>query len=253
MVGCIYGEYNMEIFDSWLVNRYIAHRGLHDEQFAENSLSAFENAINNGYAIEFDVQSIGDGTPVIFHDDTLKRVTGMDGYTRNITSKDNLKKYKLNNTKDTIPTLKQVLKFVDGRTPLLIEIKNTGKVGQLEEAVWEELKKYKGEYAIQSFNPYVLEWFKQNAPEVIRGQLSCKFKGEDMGFFKKLILRKMCLNKKVSEPNFISYKFDEIPRVCSTKYKNLPLIVWTVASQQDYMTIIKKCDNIIFEGFTPKI
>ncbi len=242
----------MEIFESWLVNRYIAHRGLHNETFAENSLSAFQNAIDNGYAIELDVREIGDGTVVVFHDDTLKRMTGCDGYVRNIPSKDNLKKYKLNGTKDTIPTLKQVLKLVNGQVPLLIEIKNTGKVGKLEEAVLAELKKYSGEYAIQSFNPYVVGWFGTYAPEIWRGQLSCRFRGENMNFFKKCILSKMKLNKKV-QPHFISYKFDEIPRVCSTKYKNLPLLTWVVTSQQDYMSVVKKCDNIIFEGFTPKI
>jgi len=243
----------MEIFESWIVNRYIAHRGLHNEDCAENSLSAIENAIANGYAIEIDVREIGDGTPVVFCDDTLKRMTGMDGYVRNIPSKDSLKKYKLKNTKDTIPTLRQVLKVVAGRVPLLIEIKNYGKVGVLEEAVLEELKKYNGEIAIQSFNPYVLEWFKKSSPEILRGQLASKFIGERIGFFKKIILSRMYLNKKVSEPHFISYKHDEISRVCATKYKHLPLITWVVRSQQEYMNVVKKCDNIIFEGFVPKI
>ena len=246
-------EIIMEIFDSWLVNKYIAHRGLHNEEFAENSLSAFKNAVEKDYAIELDVQMIGDGPVVVFHDETLKRVTGADGYVRNIASKDNLKKYKLNGTKDCIPTFAQVLRLVDGKVPLLIEIKNTGKVGVLEEAVLNMLKKYKGEYAIESFNPYVLEWFKKNAPEIVRGQLSCKFKGERMSFIKKYLLSHMKLNKKVSEPNFIAYKFDEIPRCCSTTYKELPVLAWTIRSQQDYMNTIKKCDNIIFVGFTPKI
>ncbi len=243
----------MEIFDSWLVNRYIAHRGLHDTEHPENSLSAFQNAIDNGYAIEIDVREIGDGTVVVFHDDTLKRISGMDGYVKNIPTKDNLKKYKLNGTKESIPTLKQVLKLVNGQVPLLIEIKNNDKVGSLEESVLAELKKYKGEYAVQSFNPYVLEWFKKNAPEIWRGQLASKFKNEKMGCIKKFLLSRMALNKKVSEPHFISYKFNEIPRVCSTKFKGLPLITWVVSSQHDYMSVVKKCDNIIFEGFTPKI
>ncbi len=243
----------MEIFESWIVNRYIAHRGLHDETCAENSLSAFAKAVENDYAIELDVRVIGDGTPVVFHDETLQRMTGCDGYVKNISSKDSLKKYKLSNTKDTIPTLAQVLKLVDGKVPLLVEIKNNDKVGENEEKIFSLLKKYKGEYAIESFNPYVLEWFKINAPEVMRGQLACKFKGENMCLIKKLKLSRMCLNKKVSEPHFIAYKFNEIPRVCSTKYKKLPLIVWTVKTQHDYMSVVKKCDNIIFEGFKPKI
>jgi glycerophosphoryl diester phosphodiesterase len=122
-----------------------------------------------------------------------------------------------------------------------------------EEKIYNLLKKYKGEYAIESFNPYVLEWFKKNAPEIWRGQLACRFTGETMSLIKKFILSRMYLNKKVSEPHFIAYKHNEIPRICSTKYKHLPLITWTIRSQHEYMNVVKKCDNIIFEGFIPKI
>ena len=69
----------MDLFKSWLVEKYIAHRGLHDEQSPENSLSAFEKAIENGYVIELDVQQISDGTVIVFHDATLSRLTGHDG------------------------------------------------------------------------------------------------------------------------------------------------------------------------------
>ena len=242
----------MDIFKSWLVEEYIAHRGLHNEKAPENSMLAFENAIKEGYPIEIDIHQISDGTLIVFHDNTLQRMTGKDGYVKNL-KKEDLKKLFLNGTKQTIPTFEEFLSFINGRTPVLIEIKNTGKVGELESALYSQLKKYKGEYAIQSFNPYVLEWFKNNAPEVIRGQLAGFFKDIDLGFFKKCFLKRMTLNKKVSEPHFIAYEAKALPNRFVRKFSHLPLLAWTVRSQEEYMNVVKFCDNIIFENFEPKV
>ncbi len=242
----------MDLFKTWIVEDYIAHRGLHDDKVPENSLLAFENAIKQGYPIETDVHQISDGTLIIFHDNSLQRMTGQDGYVKNL-KKEDLEKIKLSGTDQKIPTLDEFLKFVDGRTPILLEIKNTNKVGELESALYSKLKQYNGEYAIQSFNPYVLEWFKINAPEVLRGQLSGYFKGEKLSFLKKLFLKRMILNKKVSEPHFISYEAKALPNRFVRKYRSLPLIAWTVRSQEEYMKVVKFCDNIIFENFEPKL
>ena len=167
--------------------------------------------------------------------------------------KEDLKDIRLAGTDQKIPTLDEFLEFVNGRVPVLIEIKNNNKVGDLESALYSKLKEYKGEYAIQAFNPFVLEWFKNNAPEVIRGQLSGYFKGEQLSFLKKLFLKRMTLNKKVSQPHFISYEASTLPNRFVRKYKTLPLLAWTVRRQAGYMKDIKFCDNIIFEGFEPKL
>lgn len=240
-----------QIRNSWIVNTYIAHRGLHNETLPENSLAAFKNAISHNYAIELDVRLTSNGTVVVFHDTKTSRMTGADKYVHNLTSAD-LDELKLLDTDEKIPTLKEVLDLVNGQVPLLIEIKNDLKVGELESAVWNLLKEYKGEYAIQSFNPYVLVWFKENAPEVIRGQLSSYFKGEKLGFVKRLILRKMGLNK-IAKPDFISYKAEDLPNHYCNKYSHLPILAWVVRSQKQYTTLFKDIDNIIFEDFTPKI
>lgn len=242
----------MEIFNSWIVNDYIAHRGLHTKELPENSLGAFANAIDKGYPIELDVQLIADGNVIVFHDYALSRMTGKDGYTKNLVTED-LVNYKLAKTEFVIPTLQETLDFVDGQVPILIEIKNEGKVGELEKRVYEFLKNYNGEYAIQSFNPYSLEWYKVNAPKVLRGQLSSYFKGSDLGFFKKFILKRMILNRKISEPNFISYDAKNLPNRFVKHYKKIPLIAWCIRSQSEYMRVAKHCDNIIFENFEPKI
>ena len=242
----------MDIFNSWLVTDYIAHRGLHNKDFPENSLGAFMNAIDNGYPIELDVQVISDGTVIVFHDYSLARMTGRDGYTKNLKAEE-LKDYCLEHTNYIIPTLDEVLKLVDGQVPILIEIKNEGKVGELEKNTWELLKNYNGDFAIQSFNPYSLEWFRINAPKVLRGQLSSYFKGANLSFFKRFALKRMLLNKKISQPNFISYDAKNLPNRFVNHYKNLPLLAWCIRSQSQYLKIAKYCDNIIFEGFEPKI
>ena len=247
----------MDLFKTWLVETPIAHRGFHDKTAPENSLAAFSRAIEKGYAIELDVQLLADGTVVVFHDDSLARMTGNDGYLKYL-NKEDLKALKLNGTKETIPTFSEVLKFVDGKVPLLIEIKNQHKIGKIEQSVIDLLKGYKGEFAIQSFNPYSLAYFKHHAPQMIRGQLSGSYKGEAFKDFggKKLvryILRHMLLNKTVSEPHFISYENITLPNRIVKKHKNIPLLTWLVDSKKEYMRVVKYCDNIIFEGFEPEI
>ena len=242
----------MDIFNSWLVTKYIAHRGLHNDTMPENSLAAMQNAIDHDYAIEIDLHPIEDGTPVLFHDETLNRLTGEDGYIKKVENVEQLKKLRLLNTNETIPTLKEALEFVNGQVPLLIEIKDYNMTGTFEKAIYEVLKDYKGEYAVMSFNPYSIKWFKINAPEVVRGLLSCYFKGEKLNSALKFALKRMLL-KKVADPQFIAYKWNELPNKHVNKVKHLPLLAWPVPSQQEYMKVAKHCDNIIFEYFEPKI
>ena len=243
----------MDLFKTWIVERNIAHRGLHNEKMPENTIPAFENAIKNSYPIELDVQQIADGTLVVFHDKTLKRLTERDGYVKKL-NKESLQEYKILGSEFSIPTFEEVLELVNGQVPLLIEIKNTGKVGELEKALWNVLKNYKGEFAVQSFNPFSLEWFKKNAPNVIRGQIASYLSDQkNMSWFKKYFLRKMSFNKKISEPHFIAYDWHNLPNHYVNKFKDLPLLAWTVKSQEEYLATLPHCDNIIFEGFEPKL
>ncbi len=248
----------MEIFKSWLVEKFIAHRGFfNNEDFPENSLGAFEQAIEKGYAIELDVHVISDGTVVVFHDSQLGRMTGKDGYVKNLKHTD-LKNYKLLDTEYTIPTLDEVLALVDNRTPILVEIKSENiKVGVDEAKIYEILKKYNGQFAVQSFNPFSIEWFKNNAPEITRGILSAKFtknmENRPKSFIKRLALRNMWFNKR-AKPQFIAYNVEDLPNIfIKNKCKGLPVLGWTVKSQTQYLEIIKYVDNIIFQDFEPKI
>lgn len=243
----------MDLFKTWLVETPIAHRGFHDKNNPENSLAAFARAIEKGYAIELDVQLLADETVVVFHDDSLARMTGNDGYIKYL-NKEDLKALSLKGTKETIPTMEEVLRFVDGRVPLLIEIKNKYKVGKLEQKVIDLLKNYKGKYAVQSFNPFSLGYFRQHAPQILRGQLAGYLKNEkSLSWISKFLLKRMRFNKKVSQPDFIAYEAAALPNRFVRKYKNLPLLAWAIKSKEEYLKIVKYCDNIIFEKFDPEI
>ena len=241
----------MDIFKTWLVETPIAHRGLHSKNVPENSLAAFSKAIEKGYAIELDVQQLSDDTIVVFHDETLARMTGNDGYIKYL-HKEDLKALSLKGSKEHIPTFEQVLKLVDGKVPLLIEVKNAYKVGKLEQALIDALKNYNGEFAVQSFNPYSLSYFKKHAPNILRGQLAGSFNGEKLGWFKKILLRKMKLNK-VSVPHFINYEASTLPNRYVKRFKDLPLLAWVVKSKEEYLKVVKYCDNVVFENFDPEI
>ncbi len=239
-----------DIWKSFLVEKMIAHRGFWNKEYPENSLAAFKNAIEYGYAIELDVQAVEDGTPVVFHDSKMSRMTEKDKYIQNIT-KEELKSIKLLESDEKIPTLEEVLKLVNGKTPLLVEIKNNDKVGELEKRVLDLLKNYKGEYAIQSFNPYTLKWFYEHAPKIWRGQLSSYFKGVKLSFIKKAILKRLGM-KKYTHQDFVSYDINNLPNRF-TKKLEVPLLTWTVKKQEEYIKAIQCSDNVIFEGFEPKI
>lgn len=242
----------MDLFNSWLVTTPIAHKGLFNRNHPENSLSAFDEAIKAGYPIAIELRMISDETIVVFGDDCLSRMTGNDGYLKFL-KKSDLEILHLAGTKEKIPTFEEVLAFIDGKVPLLIEIKNDGKVGNLEKKVIEILKNYTGKFAVESSNPYVLEYFYNYAPEIIRGQISGYFKNERIPFLKKFTLKRMKFNDSISHPDFIAYEAEHLPNRFVKKYKSLPLLAYTVKSQSDYLKVVKYCDNVIFENFEPMI
>ncbi len=242
----------MKINEMWIGSSPIAHRGLHSSEIPENSLASFKNAIKNKFPIEFDVTCLADGTPVVFHDEKLSRLTGRDGFITN-TSLEELSKITLSGSKEKIPTFAQALDFIGGKVPILIEIKNFGKVGALEKSIWKILQNYSGEYAIMSYNPYSLEWFKINAPKVKRGQLASFFKDKEITGLRKFSLKRMLLNKKVSEPNFIVYNADDMPNKYTKKYLGkVPVIACCIKSETDKARLAPYYDNFVFEGFMPE-
>ena len=178
--------------DSWLTTRPIAHRGLWGGNIIENSLTAYQNAVNNGYPIEIDLYRSKDGVLMSFHDATLNRMTGADGFIYDKTFFE-LKNLRLLGSSETIPTFDQVLSLVDGKVPLLIELKDQPDKTYIDKVV-ARLKNYKGEFAVQSFNPLYIKRVKKLAPEFIRGILGTNEKPINTTPFTRFIIRKMPLN-----------------------------------------------------------
>ena len=227
-----------------------AHRGLWSEKYPENSLAAFELAARAGYGIELDIQLSRDKKVVVFHDETLKRMCGEDVCIADLTLRE-LKKYRLSQTSETIPTLTECLDVVKGRVPLLIEFKmERGNTKELCKAANDILKHYKGEYLIQSFYPQVVRWYKIHRKDVCRGQLACKFRKKG---FMKWLSGNLLLNF-LGRPHFVSYKFSDHknPMLKFVIWQGAYPVGWTYRSKDELCENRKYFKTWIFEGFDPK-
>ena len=231
----------------WLLNTPIAHRGLHDKVRAENSFSAYQAAIDRGLNIEIDVHLSTDGVVFVFHDDDLKRVCGVKRKTNSLSS-DELKNYHLSGTEDTIPTFVDFLKLVDGKVGLLIELKPCKKYKELCAAVAKDLEGYQGNYAIQSFSPFIVKWFETNHPEMTTGLLSLNYR--HYGFI-GLIGAKLVSGKYMGmKLDFISFDVEGIEAAKSVQKRHAegkPLLVWTINTPERLQKAKQYADNIIFE------
>lgn len=233
-----------------------AHRGLHDNltNAPENSMNAFRKAVESGYGIELDVQLTKDGIPVIFHDFTLERICGVQGKISELTY-EQLQKLHLLKSREKIPTLEEFLKMVDGRVPLIVELKVEWTDLSLCPAVHKLLSVYKGVYCIESFNPLVLLWYRRYHKKVMRGQLSTNFRYD--GNYKSFVhfLLTHLLTNWATKPDFIAYncKFKEEPgrRICRKLYKSLA-VAWTVRDQEQLESLKNDFDLFIFDSFIPE-
>lgn len=235
--------------DEWLLDTPVAHRGLHtsDKTVPENSMAAFQQAVELNFAIELDVMLSADGEVVVHHDYSLRRMTGVDANVSELTWPE-IEKLKLLQSDEGIPKFSDVLNLVNGQVPILIEIKNEGAVGELEGKVLEALDGYEGPYAVQAFNPFVIGYFKEHAPDIPRGILSWSFRGEDLPWYKKFLLRYLFLYN-IGQPQFVSYQFEDMPTWMANrlKEKDIYLLAWTIRSEQDEQQAAELFDNIIFD------
>lgn len=241
----------MSIYDSWLIKAPLSHRGMFNKTYPENTLGAFKNTVKHGYGCELDVQMTTDGKLVVFHDYDMTRLTGVGGDIRT-KSYEEIKNLKIQNTEYGIPTFEEVLKVVDGKIPLLVEVKHHKHIGEMEKKIRDTLRNYRGEYAIESFNPKIIRWFYKNAPEMVRGQLSCTFKDDDVNPILKKLLRAL-LFIKYNHSQFLAYDVDDIvqnKKVLKIK-KYMPVIMWTVKNKNQINELKPYFDNYIFEGFNP--
>ena len=233
-----------------------AHRGLHGDGVAENSLTAFRLARDKGYGIELDVRLSKDGELVVFHDQALERVTGVPGKVVDKTVRE-LSEIKLSGTEDTVPTFKEVLELIEGRVPLLIEIKqDVGESGVAERFI-EEIEGYNGEFIVESFNPLALRAVKKARPDIIRGILSMEYMKDDK-YKGKLLYRQLerLRFNFLMRPHFIAYDKSghSVSALCYIrKNYGIPLFAWTVRSEEEEKEALKNgFDTVIFEGYLPQ-
>ena len=239
-----------------LMGHYYAHRGLHDNETdaPENSMNAFKKAIDAGYGIELDVQLTKDRLPVVFHDETLKRVCGVDGRVRDYTYEE-LQQFRLCRSDERIPLFSDFLKLVDGKVPLIIEIKIHENVDTVCSIADELIKEYRGTYCIESFHTMAVQWYRKHRPEVIRGQLSTDFSKPGKRESWYLCMVHYLLGNVMGRPDFIAYdhlhKNNISRRLCRYLFGALS-VAWTIKSQKELDACKKDFDLFIFEGFVPE-
>lgn len=226
-----------------------AHRGLHDAALPENSLAAFEAACRKGYGIELDIQLSGDGEVMVFHDYTLIRMTGKEGKLSDFTAAE-LKSFSLNETDQTIPTFAEVLALVNGRVPLLIELKGEDLNASLCPTAAALLRNYEGPYCIESFNPLLIRAMRRELPEAWYGQLYtnvCKEKKKVTAL--NLLLTAMAFNF-LARPDFIAYNYlcrRSFPVRLATDLYGATKFVWTVRERAELRKAHEHGEYPIFE------
>lgn len=227
---------------------HYAHRGLFNQEDAvENTIPAFKKAVEKGYGIELDVQLSKDGVPVIHHDRTFKRL-GKDKRVLSEMTWSQIQEIELLD-RGRVPKLEDVLKLINGQVPLIVEYKVDEKTRDMHicEVVDPLLQAYHGLYCIESFHPYVVRWYRQHRPEVVRGQLSQTFQPSNLTYF---ILSSLLLNGW-NRPDFIAYD-KRTPntvgrRLCRLLY-GCPMAAWTIKSQEEWAQAKKSFDIAIFDS-----
>lgn len=239
-------------FMGWLY----AHRGLHDNETdaPENSMKAFERAVEAGYGIELDVQLTKDRIPVVFHDSTLKRVCGAEGRIGDFTYEE-LSGLRLCGSQEKIPRLEDFLRMVNGRVPLIVELKLDFMDISLCPIADALLRGYPGVYCIESFNPLGLLWYRRNHKEIMRGQLSDAFLQEEgLKGILYFALEHMLLNC-VTKPDFIAYNhkyYRTLSRqLCKNLYRSLS-VAWTIKEPEQLKARRRDFDLFIFDSFIPE-
>ncbi len=243
----------------WLTARPVAHRGLHDAQHGiiENTPSAFAAAAAANYAIECDVQITADGEAIVNHDETLGRLTEGSGRLDAITAAD-LKRVPFKGTADRMITLGELCDLVASRVTLLVEVKSRfdGERRLVARAA-QVLSAYRGPAAAMSFDPAQIARLRTLAPSLPRGMVAerryrtSEWPGLSASTKRALTYFGHALRTR---PQFIAYSVSDLPAVIPTlarKVLALPVLTWTVRTEDDRRRATRYADQMIFEGFRP--
>jgi len=239
-------------YQPWL-NGHFCHRGLYtkDQTVSENSLGAFARAVELGYGIELDVQLSQDGKVFVFHDDDFFRMTGTKGILEEKTSGE-LDPLRLKQSNEKIPHLSEVLSVVDGKVPLLIELKTTKRKEKSVKAVIEVMKDYEGKYAYCSFDPLILVFIRTYAPKQLRGlNMEYALDKKQFDWLTRIVLQFALLNFSC-QPDYLSVDYTHVPFVYRFWRKFGAFgMKWAVPSMEAEDDMIGSCETVIFEHYLP--
>lgn len=235
---------------SWLTEIPFAHRGLHGpvSGAVENSLSAFRAANARHHGVELDVLLSRDNKPVVFHDMALGRLTGQAGNIEDFTA-DELSRMALGKTDDHPMTLGRILANISRKYPVLIEIKaDQRRPADIAKATFEAIQGYSGPKAVMSFDPEIVRWFQQQAPDIARGLVATRDNDGTLpeSYFDPVAQRRLVDSLSV---DFIAYDIGGLPNE-ATEYcrkKAIPVLTWTIRTEQQRRKAAEYCDNIIYE------
>ncbi len=225
----------------------IAHRGLHQAKkgIPENSIIAFDMAMKYKFPIELDIQLLKDGTPIIFHDDNLFRLTNVNKNVEdcNLSS---IKDLFLLDTNEKIPTLEEVLKRIDGKVVLVLEIKYNKNCFKYLDQIISLLEEYPHPFVLESFHPRVILYLKKHCPNFLRGQLISNYQGQP--FYKKWFMQSMIYNS-LTKPHFLCVEQSFLPNKIVRHYqqKGLPIIAYTIRSEKELKQAKRYADSFICE------
>lgn len=241
------------------IRRYdYARRGFFDpaKHIPENSLAAFRAAVEHGYGITMDVRITRDGVPVLFHDERIYRMTGVDGTIEDLTLAE-LRELKLGRSEETIPTLEEALELIDGQVPVLLELHVAeGNYETLCDRTCDVLDVYEGVFAIQAFDPRVLRWFRQQRNEYIRGQLvdynhssGTSIKSRIWDLFSASLFMNFLTEPDMIASN-IGSRINPSLWICRVLYNTLRL-EWTVKTMDEYERVRTGGAIAVFENIEP--
>jgi glycerophosphoryl diester phosphodiesterase len=242
---------------AWLTARPIAHRGLHDAAAGviENTASAFAAAIGSGYGIECDLQISADREAMVHHDDALGRLTEGSGRLAEMSAAA-IKKVRFKQSTDHIMTLGELCDLVGGRATLALELKSRfDGDARLARRTADVLATYKGPVAAMSFDPQLVEALRHIAPPLIRGIVAQRYY-DDWPGLPPALARQMAhlMHLPRTRPHFIAYAVRDLPALAPLLARmllRLPLLTWTVRSEDERRRAAAYADQIIFEGWRP--